>query len=484
MGNLLVPTREITEETLQLAKGAFTDPSAIDSRPLRKTYDVATGLVGVNLEAPSKKLFPVYSPLRNKVARVAAPNGANATEWKAITALNTGKIWPGVAEGARNSVVNITTESKTATFKEMGLDDEVTFKAAARSKNFEDLRATAAINLLYMCMESEEKVILGGNLTNIGAPAGLAGVGAITTGGALGAATEYDIKVSALVLRGYHKAEKAALVAEADGESAGSAKVDVNTGGGNNSIVATCTALKKAVAYNWFLSVDAGTPIYAATTTVNSYTFLAVPAATTAPNTIDKTGNALEYDGMIAQIEGNATGTLYTSKNNATLTSDAAGGITEFDTILKEMWDTYRLGPDEILVNSQQAKDITAKIGGSSALAYRIVLQDGQRNVVGGMYVGSYLNKFASSFAEGVPNEVPIKIHPDLPASTILFIVYKLPYANNQVPNVWEMETLREYTHYDWALVQRKWEFGIYWDSVLKGYFPKAMAALTNVKAG
>ena len=148
------------------------------------------------------------------------------------------------------------------------------------------------------------------------------------------------------------------------------------------------------------------------------------------------------------------------------------------------MWDTYRLGPDMILVNSQQAADITKLIGSSSNLAYRIVLQDGQRNVVGGMFVGSYLNKFASSFAEGIPNEVPIFIHPYMPPGTILLPVMRLPYPNNQVPNVWEIETLQEYTQYEWALTQRKYEFGIYWQSVLKPYFPKAQGYIQCIKAG
>lgn len=482
--NSILPAGAITEETLGLARTAFGQGHQSAQGLQKAGINIAEGLIGINLEAPSKKLFPVYSPLRNKIARVMSPVGATAVQWKAITKINSANLWPGVAENSRNSFNTTLTEEKSASFATLGHDDYVGMEALARSKGFEDARATAALNLLYSVMISEEKVILGGNVTNTGAPADLAGVGAITTGGVLVGATEYDIKASVLVLRGYDKAEKAAVVAEADGESVGTAKVDVLTGGGDNSIAASVTAKKKAVAYNWFIAADAGTLKYAATTTVNRYVFLAVPGAGAAPNTVDKTGSALEYDGIIAQIEGAATGTLYKSLDNTTLTSDTAGGITEIDNILKEMWDTYRVGPTEIYVNSQQALDITKKIGGSTALAYRIVLQDGQRNVVGGMYVGSYLNKFASSFAEGVPNEVPIRIHPNLPPSTIIFYMSSLPYPVNQVPNVWEIETLQEYTQYEFAMVSRRYEFGIYFMPVLKGYFPKAQATLVNVKAG
>jgi hypothetical protein len=482
MSNLLAAVAAITDETLALAKSAF---SAGPSGPgIQKAgWNIAENLQGINLEAPSKKLFPVYSPLRNKFPRVKAPVGANATQWRQIDAINSANLWPGATENTRNPALTTATSSKTASFVSMGHDDYVGFEALARSKGFEDLRAVAALNLLYACMISEEKCILGGTAADIGEPTGHAAVG--TTGGTLSASTDYDWAVSALVLRGYDKGVTGRSGGvDSDGETIAT-KQDVNTGGGNSAINASCAARKGAVAYNWFIGTNGGTLYYAATTTVPAYTFLALVGSGNTPNLADTTGNSTEYDGIINQIEQNATPAgLFVDKANGTLTSDSAGGITEIDNVFKTMWDSYRLGPSEILVNSQQALDITKKIGSSSSLAYRIMLQDGQRNVVGGMYVGSYLNKFASSFAEGFPNDVPIRIHPNLPASTILFPVYSLPYPNNQVPNVWEIETLQEYTQYEFALSQRKYEFGIYWQSVLKGYFPKAQAAIVGIKAG
>jgi hypothetical protein len=322
-------------------------------------------------------------------------------------------------------------------------------------------------------------------VSNIGAPTGLAGVSGVATGGTLVPASTYDFKVSALVLRGFDKAEKAAAPVgpnNADGESVGSGTVSVVIGGGHNSVALSGNALRGAVAYNVFCDLNPGTPDYLATVFTNRYTALAEGTGAEA-NTTDLTGSALEFDGLIKQVEAN-NGSLFVSKDNGTLTSDGAGGITEFDSILKSMWDTYRLGPTRILCNSAQARDITKKIGSSANLSYRIVLEDGQRNVVGGIYVGAYLNKFASSFADGVPNEVPIHIHPNLPNGTILFIVEALPYPNNQVPNVWEVETLQEYTQYEWALTQRRYEFGIYSQEVLKGYFPAAQASLVCVAEG
>jgi hypothetical protein len=486
MGSIL-PVSAITEETLSLAKAAFGNPQT--GPGLSKAgINIAESLVGINLEAPSKKLFPVYSPLRNKIARVKSPVGATAVQWRQIDAINSANLWPGVAENTRNSFNTTATSSKSATFVTLGHDDYVGFEALAASKSFEDVRATAALNLLYAAMISEEKVILGGNASNIGKPASLTATPAIT-GGSLTTAGGgvYKTAVSALVLRGYDQGATGHASADADGETDGRTATDATVASGSTgSIALVWPAVKGAVAYNVFVSDEGGsTRKYLATTTVNGYTIKTTAASTNVPNTADKTGNSLEYDGFIASIEGNASpAALFKDMANGTLTSDSAGGISEIDAILKAMWDSYRLGPNEILVNSQQALDITKKIGSSSNLAYRIMLQDGQRNVTGGIYVGSYLNKFASSFAEGIPNEVPIRIHPNMPASTILFPVYALPYPNNQVPNVWEIENRQEYTQYEWALSQRRYEFGIYWQSVLKSYFPKAQAAMVGVAAG
>jgi hypothetical protein len=472
----------VTEETLALAKAAFGMDRVAGPGLMKAGINIAENLLGINLEAPSKKLFPVYSPLRNKFARVKSSVGASAVQWKQIDEINSAKLWPGVAENTRNSFNTTLTSAKTASFVTSGHDDYVGMEALARSKSFEDIRATAALNLLYSCMISEEKTILGGTAVDIGKPVGM--VGATATGGSLSISTAYDWAVSALVLRGFDKGSTGNGGADADGET-DATKVDTSTDGSGTAIEATCTARKGAVAYNWFIGADAGTLYYAATTTVPHYKFLALVGSGNTKNTADQTGSANEFDGILNSIEQNASPAgLFVDKADATLTSDSAGGITEIDAVLKVMWDSYRLGPSELLVNSQQALDITKKIGSSSSLAYRIMLQDGQRNVVGGIYIGSYLNKFASSFAEGIPNEIPIRIHPNLPASTMLFPVYSLPYPNNAVPNVWEIETLQEYTQYEWALTTRRYEFGIYWQSVLKSYFPKAQAAIVGIKAG
>jgi hypothetical protein len=130
-----------------------------------------------------------------------------------------------------------------------------------------------------------------------------------------------------------------------------------------------------------------------------------------------------------------------------------------------------------LLVNSQEAQSITQKIlanGSTTTLRWQQgVGADG--SVTGGLVADSYLNKFTS------PRSIPIMIHPYLAPGTVLAISERLPFPRNNVGAPWEIDVQREYTQYDWALVQRKWEFGVYGAEVLKGYFPAGCGALVGI---
>jgi len=100
----------VTAETLAAFQQALA-AGALDGEALAKAttqgFQLATALQITNLEKPAKSLFPVLAPLRNRIPR-SPSNGGSAVNWKAITAINVGKLKAGVAEGVRNSVVSTT----------------------------------------------------------------------------------------------------------------------------------------------------------------------------------------------------------------------------------------------------------------------------------------------------------------------------------------------------------------------------------------
>lgn len=477
----------ISADTLAAVQAALAKPMAETEEVIRKSattqgYSTTTGLVGYLLEAPAKNLFPVLSPLRNRFARHGAPIGATAVNWKAITAINAAKVKAGVAEGVRNSVVSTTEVDKVQSFKSFGLDDSATFEAIDSGRGFEDVRAMATANLLSAVMVEEEKIILGGNTTVIGKPASLTFADtAADASGSLTAATTYYYAVSALTLYGYLNGATGHGTADSADETDGRTGNHATTasGAGSDSTIVTWPAVRGAVAYNVFIGTTS-TVHYLATVTVPSYTFTAAPTDTgNVPNTSDQTADTLSFDGVIPQVQVSTSGAYYRDLANATLTGDNAGGIVEIDVMLKSLYDTSRIGPTAAIVNSQEAGNMLAKVAANgSTTTLRLnatVAADGV--IRGGLVLGSYLNKYTQT-------EFPIITHPYMAPGTITAISERLPYPNNNVPNPFELEVLREYTQYDWALVQRKYEFGVYGREALKVYFPAGCGTIAGIKNG
>ena len=58
-----------TAETLELLKVAQQNPDDI-IKSFVQPGSATTGLQAYNLEAPSKKLYPILTPLRNEIPRV------------------------------------------------------------------------------------------------------------------------------------------------------------------------------------------------------------------------------------------------------------------------------------------------------------------------------------------------------------------------------------------------------------------------------
>jgi hypothetical protein len=245
-----------------------------------------------------------------------------------------------------------------------------------------------------------------------------------------------------------------------------------------------------ACAYAWYLGT-VGNELLAAITTINSVLLTAAAAGTqniSALPSSDNSRNNLVFDGLMSfAFQGGTNGaylrTMPTGVGGVgtALTSDNAGGIVEIDVALQAFWDNYRLSPDCIWVNSQEQKNISAKVlTGSATAAQRFVFNSDQGQVAGGTVIKSYMNKFTMDGNK----EIPIKLHPNLPAGTILFTTSQLPYPLSNVSSVLRILTRRDYYQIEWPQRSRKYEYGVYADEVLQNYFPPAFGAITNIANG
>lgn len=491
-----------TARTLELIKEAQASPAPY---PFSKAYlqstSATSGLTYFDLEPGAKTIFPVLTPLRNRIPRVGGGAGIQAN-WRSITGINVQNAGIGVSEGNRGVVQAISTQDNVAAYKGIGLEDYVTFEADYASKGFDDLRALAGMNLLRALMIGEEKLLLGGNNSLALGTTPTPTTSTATSGGTLAAAT-YNVYCVALTMDGYLASSvvgglplsgnrtlaDGTVEAYNQGTAQKSAAASQTTTGSTSTIAASVAAVNGAVAYAWFWGTS-GNELLGAITTINSLILAADAAGSqnvAAGFASDFSGNSLVFDGLLSQIMksgSNAHVTTLATGSAGTgtpLTSDGSGGIVEIDAALRAFWDNYRLSPTDIYVSSQEQTNISSKIlSGTTSSAQRFTFTVDQGAIAGGVMVRSYLNKFSLDGAQ----EIPIRLHPNLPAGTLLFYSDGIPYPLSNVGNVLQIRTRQDYYQLQWPVRSRRYEYGVYADQVLQCYFPPAFGVIRNIANG
>lgn len=486
-------------ETLELMKQAQSAPS----EDLTKAITVGTGLVAYDLQAPAIHLYPwgeKITPLRASLPRMTSNKGDTATRWKAITAINSTNVHAGLSEGNRGALISTTVADKTAAYVGLGLEDSVTFEADYASQSFDDVKARAVEGALRSLMIQEEKMLFGGN-SSVALGTTPTPTTALVAGGSLPDAT-YVVYCVALTHDGYLRSTVAGGVTatvsrtNADGSSdtiklgvaqksvAGTSRTTAST---NNSVSASVTSVKGAVAYAWYIGVS-GSELLHSITTKNSIVFTAVATGTQNISALPSADNSAEagysFDGLLYQTAfQNNSGAYYvslatgTAGTGTTLTSDSAGGVAEIETALQHFYDNHRVSPDTIWCNSAQLAKITSLvIGGGGAPLFRF---NGDANasrggISAGAAVGNYLNKVTQDL-------IDVKVHPFCPPGTIMFTSKTIPYPLSGVGNVMQIKCRRDYYQLEWPLVTRKYQYGVYADELLQVYAPFAFGAITNI---
>ena len=500
--NTIADLSELSETTVNAFRGIY----GRGALPFYKGILQSTGLVAYDLQPVAKSLFPVITPLRNRLPRVPG-NGDTATRWAAVTAINTSKLRGGIPEGARNGFINTTVQQKLSAYKTIGLDDFVSFEAQNAGQGFDNVRSRMAQNLLWATMIQEEKIIWGGNsdagfllgTTPTPVPA------TATIGGTIAAAT-YNVICVALTHAGWDASTVAAGVPDVQtvtqpdgstytynpGTAIKSAAASQVTTGATSTISATVTVVPGAMAYAWYVGT-AGNERLQQITTINSFLMTSLNTTNqlvTGLFTADRSQNSLEFDGFMTHafrsgspsiINTLATGVAGTGTKLTCSNNDAS--IDQFETVLKSYWDNYRIAPNVMYVSAQEIKNITTVIlknNGSPVIRLNADAMAGANGITGGSLVGTYLNRYAS----GGGTLIRIEIHPNAAPGTVLFHCDRIPYPINQVPNIVEMHYRQDYYQLEWPLVKRRYESGVYADITMPHYFPGAIGIVTNITDG
>jgi hypothetical protein len=496
-------TLELTQAIRKAQTAPLFDPrfASMEKSSFAQSASATSGLTYYDLETGAKLLYPVLTPLRNSIPRVSGRGGVQAA-WRAITAINSSGLRIGVSGGNRGGVAAMTTKDYIATYKGVGIETSVDFEAQYAGQNFDDIRALAAQTGLEALMIGEEALILGGNTSlSLGVTA-TPTLAASSSGGALATGTlsviavalTLDALMNGSVVNGV---QSQVSRTNADGSSdvfgggaaQKSANATVAVTGPSGSVTATVAVKAGAFGYAWFWGA-AGSEVLGAITTINSVVIAANAAGTQTAASLpsaDWSSNALVFDGLLTQALQPTSGSMIVTQPTGTagagtpLTADGVGGVVEIEAVLKANWDNYRLSPDEVWVSSQEANNISKKIlAGGATGAQRFIFDSQQDAIGGGVMVTSYKNKYSMAGAKSLD----IKIHPNMPAGTMLFLTRQLPYPLANVGNVVQIRTRQDYYQIEWPLRARRYEYGVYADEVLQHYFPPSMSVITNIGNG
>lgn len=481
---------------------------------LQKALTTSSNIVNYDLQAPAKNLYPVITPLRNRIPRVLG-NGGKATNWKAILGITGSGVssmgW--IPEGQRSGRQNYSAVDKAASYRTLGEEDNITEEAINAAIGFEDAMARMTMRLLQGTMIKEELGILGGNAsTSLGTPSTL--VSTAPASSATLPTDTYSCQCVALTLEGWIAAgaiqgaaasatlQQAVTVTGADGKS-------YTINGGSSQISATKTQaitlgqglgltvppVAGAVAYAWFIVGAAGSGVTKLEyiTTINSILITTPLAGTGQLNstiTADCSKNAnTAFDGLLysalasgsgAYVNSLATGTAGTG---TVLTAGSRRNVNEIDVMLKYMWDKTRISPTVLLVNSQELQNITNKVMNTSAAPILMTNQSDPYAVVGNGQVTGYFNPFTAGQGGLI---IPFVLHPNVPPGTILGWCENLPqqYQSNETPNVAEMHVRKEYVQTFWPQMTRTRDCGVYVEETLANYLPAGMGVITNIANG
>jgi len=500
---------EATAESIALMKTAqATNVPDLIAKNFTQPGNATTGIQGYDLKAPSLKLYPQLTPLRNMIARVGGGFSVQAS-WRAITGINTNKVRAGVSEGNRNATIQHTTADYLAAYRGIGLEKNVSFEADYSAQGFEDVKAVAVLQTLQSLMIAEEIILLGGNTSNALGTTPTPTTSTSTTGGTLAAAT-YSVICVALGVQAYWDvaglnngqtglsfdpttAQVPGVISRTNadgsvdnfggGSAQKSAAASQATTGSTSTISASVTAVRGAVAYAWYVGT-AGSERLNQVTAINSVLITAASnggaqlASTLAAS--DNSTSSLEFDGLFtfaskaslnAYYNALATGTPGTG---TTLTA-GQGRVQEIDAALGAFYNKYRLQPTHVLLNFVQFQKITNLVLGSANPNVQFTVDPySPMEIVAGRNVAKYVSPITGEI-------INLMVHPNVPPGTIMFYTATVPAYIDGVTNLAQVRTRREYYQIEWPLRTRRYEYGVYADEVLQHFFPPSLGVISNV---
>lgn len=506
--------QQLTEKTLELYKGAFakgTDQLA--KAGWQQGSGATSGITNYDLRGPALTMYPMDTPLRNKIPRLVGGLGIQAN-WRAQTGVNTLGITAGVAQGQRNAALTSSTKDYTAAFKTLSMEQFVNFQAEWAAEGFDDLRARALNDALFGLMIQEELTDLGGNASLALGTTPTPTVSDVTTGGSLLANTAYNVFCVALSQRAYNALEgtnngvwgqnEAITASDAikqtitrnnmDGtsdiinmgyarKSAAGSVTTANDASNTHALACSVAYVNGAAGYAWFWGT-AGNELLGAVTHVNHVKITAAAVGTqniSALVAADYSRDSLVYDGIMTQLLTSGSGayisTLATGTPGTgnTLTSDGGGGCVEIDNALFGMYANAKVRPSHLYMAARTYQALnTVLIKNGNVPLVRFPSTNGGEGLVTSGRVSTYMNKLTGDNLE-------IVVHPNMSEGQIMIWSDRVPFPTANSGILVQKLCRRDYFATEWPLRTMRYEHATSFDGVLQCYFPPAFGVVQNI---
>lgn len=456
-------------------------------KDLTLTNPISSGLVAFDLEAPSKKLYPTQTPMRNRIPRKKGIGTSH--RFKVITGISGSQtgvsdVYPGITDTStatfgsvsyiRGPKINYAGYDVAVGYSQFGLSDQVNWSAQFSGQGFEDIRQLSQQSVLYASMLEEEKIIISGRGTGSGFSGALTAPASITL--TARAPVTGETGISGVTTNVYAK-----VTADAGpfGQSVLSSAANVAATAGQVVDVTVGSWPVGAPGIRVYVSTGASDPgdaarWYAGRTGSNVFTIQgALPTSGVAASTVtaDTSAYAAGYDGILATCLGANSG--YVNRVNGTLNTSNPGA--EFFKAFDVMYQANGADPDEVLLNGSDRRQLSDLLKTTTG-NYRLEVQDDQAH---GMRVGTMVI--------GMQNEVTnkmvdISVSRYVPQGVAPIISWTLPLPNSEVSDVWEMRLVQDYMGISWPIMQHTYDYGSFWYGALICQAPMFNGAIAGIK--
>lgn len=468
------------------------------------TAPLSTGLVPYDLVAPSRLIYPIFSPLRNKFPRTQGQGtsrrvkvftgvsgshtgGQSVLRWSIPEFPGGGGLagnqWPNQLPGAGSQ----TAVDVNVPYKFFGITEALSWLAQFAGQGFEDVSALANLILLQEAMAAEEHTILQGSNTALSTPSNpTVAVRTAATGETAlsGVTTNVYVKVTATTFFGETTAQASgASVAWSSGQV-----VDV-----------TISPVAGAAQYNIYVTTGSAAGTYylmASGVGGHKYTLQgALPTGgTTVPTADTGTSSTNDYDGMFDILTGHVASNTYPSSGfkagyvyqnlASTITTSAlfdmfAGLYDNSSSLNTSDSGGFRADPAELIVEALDASNFASNIlsqasGGQTAYQIRI-----DQDEVGSIRAGAAISQIQNPMTRSL---VSLLVHPYLQQGTALALSYQLPQSFSNVSNAWEVTNVQDYISINWPVIDVTFRYSIFLYGALVGIAPQFSGILQGIQ--